>query len=60
MDTSASLNSSKIDELFANPYYLYTWFKTYDQAIKFPCWKEATNTKIKALKDNQIWNLVDL
>jgi hypothetical protein len=34
--------------------------KTYNQASKFDCWKEAMDAEIKALEVNQTWTLVDL
>lgn len=34
--------------------------KSYKQAIKLDHWKEAMETEIKALQDNQTWKLTDL
>ncbi|XP_019155956.1 PREDICTED: uncharacterized protein LOC109152764 [Ipomoea nil] len=34
--------------------------KTYNEAIKFQCWKQAMQAEIQALQDNHTWTLTDL
>lgn len=34
--------------------------KTYSQAIKHECWKEAMLSEIQALQQNNTWELIDL
>lgn len=34
--------------------------KTYNQAVRHDCWKNAMNAEIKALQENNTWELTDL
>lgn len=34
--------------------------KTYNQAIKFDCWKHAMDVELQALTENHTWDVVDL